>query len=114
MSEYTAFLVNPSTGEKTSDQYIGTADYALERARADYPDLEVTTIHEGPSMEIRLQQIEEYGRVFSNDEEKRVYLKEKGLITMLVVPPLDERLVALASELSELKNEFNELMGETA
>lgn len=110
MSEYTAFMKDPSTGEKTYAQYIGTADEALERARADYPELQVTTIHEGPSIEIRLQQIEEYGRVFSNDEEKRAYLKEKGLVSLLVVPPLDEKLASLELELAGLKKEFNELM----
>ena len=183
MSEYTAFLVNPNTGEKTHAQYIGSADYALERARAEYPELVVTAIGEGPSIEIRREQVEKYGRIFSNEDEKRSYIADQAVdaflrtkrnalvetqhirklagvpqpvdrianmisevvddltkkihislqgltqhiqeeekrqylkeITVATGPvtPLEEKLVTLEAELSELKTEFNELMGETS
>ena len=80
MSEYTAFLRSKDEeyGPRTYAQYFGTADEAMDQARVDYPNLELMAISEGPSIEIRRQQIEEYGRVFSNDEERIEYLKEKS------------------------------------
>jgi hypothetical protein len=116
MSEYTAFFRNnDDSSGRTYAQYFGTADEAWEHAKVEYPDLELLAIHEGPSIEIRLQQIEEYGRVFSNDEQLAEFKKERGLTSnKYFKTSIEEAVTELGKQVANLQSEFKRIVNETA
>lgn len=69
-NEYAAQFgdTNDSTVRVWGHYFAKTIDEALELAKNEHPNLDVEWISEGPSIEVRRQQVEKYGRFFNNNE----------------------------------------------
>ena len=81
--EYMAMFVDKHDANKRIYGYYSdcTADEALDQAKNQYPDLELMAISPGPSIDVRREQIEKYGRWFFNAAEEEEFLNTQSITT---------------------------------